>query len=43
MKNYWVVAQGGLELPTRGFSVHCYYQLSYRAIGSKYKTQKKRL
>lgn len=22
--------QGGLEPPTHGFSVHCYYQLSYR-------------
>ena len=27
-----LVAGGGLEPPTRGFSVHCYYQLSYPAI-----------
>ena len=39
----YLVAQGGLEPPTRGFSVHCYYQLSYRAIGSKYKTQKEKI
>ena len=38
-----MVAQGGLEPPTRGFSVHCYYQLSYRAIGSKYKTHKEKI
>ena len=39
----YLVAQGGLEPPTRGFSVHCYYQLSYRAIGSKYKTHKEKI
>ena len=27
---YAVVPRGGLEPPTRGFSVPCYYQLSYR-------------
>ena len=26
-----VVAQAGLEPATHGFSVRCYYQLSYRA------------
>ena len=27
-----MVPQSGLEPPTRGFSVLCYYQLSYRGI-----------
>ena len=27
----FMVAEGGLEPSTRGFSVHCYYQLSYPA------------
>ena len=27
-----MVGQGGLEPPTRGFSVLCYYQLSYRPM-----------
>ena len=26
------MAQGGVEPPTQGFSVLCYYQLSYRAV-----------
>ena len=32
-----VVAGGGLEPSTRGFSVHCYYQLSYPAILSEHR------
>ena len=35
-----LVPQSGLEPPTRGFSVLCYYQLSYRGI---YKAQMKYL
>ena len=34
----FLVPPGGLEPPTRGFSVLCYYQLSYSGI---YKTLKK--
>ena len=30
-----LVPQEGLEPPTRGFSVLCYYQLSYRGKWSK--------
>ena len=32
----FMVGQGGIEPPTRGFSVHCYYQLSYRPILSEH-------
>ena len=33
----FMVAEGGLEPSTRGFSVHCYYQLSYPAILSEHR------